>query len=121
MHSDRESARRRRGRRPLRQADQSRGRQWASTGGDDTRRSGRSSVRRDRDCTFYGRRLNAQLRDDRRVCERRRLYNLARRGGGPEYRIHAAVGLHNASATFHTGDLVELDADHSVLQQISED
>jgi len=75
LHSDRESARRRRGRRPLRQADQSQGRPWASTGGDDTRRSGRSSVRRDLDYTIYGRRLN----------------DLARRGGGPRV-PHSCVG-----------------------------
>jgi Phosphoenolpyruvate synthase/pyruvate phosphate dikinase len=37
-----------------------------------------------------------------------------------EYGIPAVVSLHNATATFRTGDLVELDADHGVLQRISE-
>lgn len=37
-----------------------------------------------------------------------------------EYGIPTVVNLHNATATFRTGDLVELDADHGVLQRISE-
>ncbi|MGZ4926169.1 MAG: PEP-utilizing enzyme, partial [Halobacteriota archaeon] len=37
-----------------------------------------------------------------------------------EYGIPAVVSLRNATATFRTGDLVELDADHGVLQRISE-
>ena len=37
-----------------------------------------------------------------------------------EYGIPAVVSLHNATATFRTGDLVELDADNGVLQRISE-
>ncbi|MGZ4925663.1 MAG: PEP/pyruvate-binding domain-containing protein, partial [Halobacteriota archaeon] len=37
-----------------------------------------------------------------------------------EYGIPTVVNLRNATATFHTGDLVELDADHGVLQRISE-
>jgi pyruvate,water dikinase len=36
-----------------------------------------------------------------------------------EYGIPTLVNLHNATRTFHTGDLVELDADHGVLQRIS--
>jgi phosphohistidine swiveling domain-containing protein len=38
-----------------------------------------------------------------------------------EYGIPMLVNLRNATRTFHTGDLVELDADHGVLQRISED
>jgi pyruvate,water dikinase len=37
-----------------------------------------------------------------------------------EYGIPTVVNLRNATRTFHTGDLVELDADHGVLQRISE-
>jgi pyruvate,water dikinase len=37
-----------------------------------------------------------------------------------EYGIPTLVNLRNATRTFHTGDLVELDADHGVLQRISE-
>ena len=38
-----------------------------------------------------------------------------------EYGIATLVNLRNATRTFHTGDLVELDADHGVLQRISKD
>jgi pyruvate,water dikinase len=38
-----------------------------------------------------------------------------------EYGIPTLVNLRNATRTFHTGDLVELDGDHGVLQRISED
>ena len=38
-----------------------------------------------------------------------------------EYGIPTVVNLRNATRTFHTGDLVELDGDHGVLQRISED
>jgi phosphoenolpyruvate synthase/pyruvate phosphate dikinase len=37
-----------------------------------------------------------------------------------EYGIPTLVNLHNATRTFHTGDLVELDADHGVLRRIPE-
>jgi pyruvate,water dikinase len=37
-----------------------------------------------------------------------------------EYGIPTLVNLRNATRTFHTGDLVELDADHGVLRRISE-
>jgi pyruvate,water dikinase len=37
-----------------------------------------------------------------------------------EYGIPTVVNLRNAIQTFRTGDLVELDADHGVLQRISE-
>ncbi|MGZ4870037.1 MAG: PEP-utilizing enzyme [Halobacteriota archaeon] len=37
-----------------------------------------------------------------------------------EYRIPAVVNLHNATVTFRTGDLVELDANQGVLRRISE-
>jgi pyruvate,water dikinase len=38
-----------------------------------------------------------------------------------EYGIPAVVNLRNATQTFRTGDLVELDADHGVLRRIQED
>ncbi|MGZ4934785.1 MAG: PEP/pyruvate-binding domain-containing protein, partial [Halobacteriota archaeon] len=38
-----------------------------------------------------------------------------------EYRIPAVVNLHNATATFRTGDLVELDANQGVLRRIPEE
>jgi pyruvate,water dikinase len=38
-----------------------------------------------------------------------------------EYGLPAVVNLHNATTTFRTGDLVELDADHGVLQRLAEE
>ncbi|MDD1721781.1 MAG: pyruvate, water dikinase, partial [Euryarchaeota archaeon] len=38
-----------------------------------------------------------------------------------EYGIPVLVDLHNATATFRTGDLVELDANRGVLRRVSED
>jgi phosphohistidine swiveling domain-containing protein len=38
-----------------------------------------------------------------------------------EYGIPVVVELHNATVTFRTGDLVELDANHGVLRRIPED
>jgi phosphohistidine swiveling domain-containing protein len=37
-----------------------------------------------------------------------------------EYGLPTVVNLHNATQTFHTGDPVELDADHGVLRRLAE-
>jgi len=64
--------------------------------------------------------MDACLRDHLRVCERRRRCPLARRGRCPRVGIPTVVNLRNATRTFLTGDLVELDGDHGVLRRIPE-